>query len=110
MNQADPTQIDVSEVKEFVKLCSELGVKILNTSAGSPYYTPHLQRPAAYPPSDGYQPAYDPLVDVERQVQVVRQLKLAVGDGMVFVGSGYSYLQVPFHTCHNTSFAKDGPT
>ncbi len=93
VNQADPTQIDVSEVKEFVKLCSELGVKILNTSAGSPYYTPHLQRPAAYPPSDGYQPAYDPLVDVERQVQVVRQLKLAVGDGMVFVGSGYSYLQ-----------------
>ena len=93
INHDDPTKIDTTETIKFVKLCAELGVKILNTSAGSPYYTPHLQRPAAYPPSDGYQPAYDPLVDVERQVQVVRQVKQAVGDAMILVGSGYSYLQ-----------------
>lgn len=93
VNPDDPTQIAITETLKFVKLCAELGVKILNTSAGSPYYTPHLQRPAAYPPSDGYQPAYDPLVDVERQVQVVRQIKQAVGDDMILVGSGYSYLQ-----------------
>jgi len=93
VNQSDPTQIDITETFQFVELCAQLGVKILNTSAGSPYYTPHLQRPAAYPPSDGYQPAHDPLIDVERQVQVVRQLRAKAPKEMVIVGSGLSYLQ-----------------
>lgn len=93
VSETDPTAIDLTEPLRFVALCRELGVKILNTTAGSPYYTPHLQRPAAYPPSDGYQPAYDPLIDVERQIQVVRQIKQAAGPGMLVVGSGYSYLQ-----------------
>ncbi len=93
VNQTDPTQIDLTETFRFVELCGQLGVKILNTTAGSPYYTPHLQRPAAYPPSDGYQPAYDPLVDVERQIQAVRQIKARAPQDLVVVGSGYSYLQ-----------------
>ncbi|KAF0178405.1 MAG: NADH:flavin oxidoreductase [Limisphaerales bacterium] len=102
VNQSDPTQIDLTETFQFAELCAQLGVKILNTSAGSPYYTPHLQRPAAYPPSDGYQPAYDPLIDVERQVQVVRQIKTHFAqlktqtpklETPALVGSGLSYLQ-----------------
>lgn len=95
VNQNDPTQIDLTETFQFAGLCAQLGVKILNTTAGSPYYTPHLQRPAAYPPSDGYQPAYDPLIDLERQVQAVRKLKahLAGAGGPLLVASGLSYLQ-----------------
>jgi NADPH2 dehydrogenase len=102
VSEADPTQIDLAETFQFAELCAELGIKILTTTAGSPYYTPHLQRPAAYPPSDGYQPAYDPLIDVERQVQVVRQLKTRLAqrktqnpklETPVLVGSGLSYLQ-----------------
>ena len=93
MNQNDPTQIYLSETFQFVELCAQLDVKILNTTAGSPYYTPHIQRPAAYPPSDGYQPAYDPLIDIERQVQVVRQLRTKASKDMLIVASGLSYLQ-----------------
>jgi 2,4-dienoyl-CoA reductase-like NADH-dependent reductase (Old Yellow Enzyme family) len=93
VNQDDPSQIDLSETFEFVKLCGELGVKVLNTTAGSPYYTPNLQRPAAFPPSDGYQPAYDPLIDVERQVHAVRQVKAIAPKGLYVIGSGYTYLQ-----------------
>jgi NADPH2 dehydrogenase len=100
VNQNDPTQIDLTETFQFVELCAQLGVKILNTTAGSPYYTPHLQRPAAYPPSDGYQPAYDPLIDVERQVQTVRKLKdhlarspISHLPSLILVASGLSYLQ-----------------
>ena len=89
----DPTQIDLTETFQFVELCAQLGVKILNTTAGSPYYTPHIQRPAAYPPSDGYQPAYDPLIDIERQVQVVRQIRTKASKDMLIVASGLSYLQ-----------------
>ncbi len=93
VNQNDPTQIDLSETLSFVKLCGELGVKVLNTTAGSPYYTPNLQRPAVFPPSDGYQPAYDPLIDVERQVQAVRRVKEIAPREMHVIGSGYTYLQ-----------------
>jgi 2,4-dienoyl-CoA reductase-like NADH-dependent reductase (Old Yellow Enzyme family) len=93
VDQNDPTQIDLAETHAFVALCGELGVKVLNTSAGSPYYTPHLQRPAAFPPSDGYQPAYDPLIDVERQMQVVRQIKARAPKDLYIIGSGYTYLQ-----------------
>ncbi len=58
---------------------------------GSPYTCPHLQRPAAYPPSDGYLPARDPLHEVARHLEVTRAFKARFTD-MVFVGSGYSYL------------------
>jgi 2,4-dienoyl-CoA reductase-like NADH-dependent reductase (Old Yellow Enzyme family) len=75
VNAANPVEYDLTETFQFVELCAQLGVKLLNLSAGSPYYNPHIQRPAAYPPSDGYQPAHDPLIDVARQIDVVRQVK-----------------------------------
>jgi len=74
-NADNPLEPDLAEPRRFLELCAQLGVKLVNLSAGSPYYNPHIQRPAAYPPSDGYQPAHDPLVDVARQIQVVRELK-----------------------------------
>ncbi|HEV7927498.1 MAG TPA: NADH:flavin oxidoreductase [Verrucomicrobiae bacterium] len=88
-----PLEHDLTEPLQFVRLCAELGVKILNVTAGSPYHCPHIQRPAAYPPSDGYQPPHDPLIDVARQIEVTRQIKAAAGPGMIIVGSAYSYLQ-----------------
>jgi NADPH2 dehydrogenase len=75
VNASNPVDYDLTETFQFVELCAQLGVKLLNLSAGSPYYNPHIQRPAAYPPSDGYQPAHDPLVDVARQIGVVRQVR-----------------------------------
>ena len=74
-NAANPVEYDLTETFQFVDLCARLGVKILNLSAGSPYYNPHIQRPAAYPPSDGYQPPHDPLIDVARQIQVVKLVR-----------------------------------
>ena len=93
MKPESPTELDLTETMQFVRLCGELGVKVLNTSAGSPYYTPHIQRPAAFPPSDGYQPAADPLIDVARQMKVVRAVKAQAPAGMLVAGSGYTYLQ-----------------
>ena len=92
-NNANPTEYDLAEPIRFIRLCAELGVKIVNLSAGSPYYNPHIQRPAAYPPSDGYPPPEDPLIGVARQIEVVRQLKAAAPPNIVIVGSAYSYLQ-----------------
>ena len=65
---------------------------VVNVSCGSPYYCPHVQRPAIFPPSDGYQPPEDPLVGVWRQIEPPRQCKQAVPE-MPMVGTGYTYLQ-----------------
>jgi 2,4-dienoyl-CoA reductase-like NADH-dependent reductase (Old Yellow Enzyme family) len=70
----------------------QLGVAAVNITAASPYYNPHLQRPAMFPPSDGYQPPEDPLIGVYRQIQAVRELKAYAPD-MPMVGTGYTYLQ-----------------
>jgi NADPH2 dehydrogenase len=69
-----------------------LDIHLLCVTGGSPYYTPHIQRPALFPPSDGYQPPEDPLVGVARQIEVAAALR-AGRAGMCVVGSGYSYLQ-----------------
>ena len=102
VNVNHPVEYDLTETFQFVELCAELGVKIVNLSAGSPYYNPHIQRPAAYPPSDGYQPTHDPLIDVARQLNAVRQIKAHLGkiqdpkprtQNPILVGTAYSYLQ-----------------
>jgi 2,4-dienoyl-CoA reductase-like NADH-dependent reductase (Old Yellow Enzyme family) len=88
----NPVAYDLGEPIRFLELLESLDIRLVNLSAGSPYYNPHIQRPAAYPPSDGYQPCEDPLVGVARQMGVVRQLK-ARFPGLILIGSGYSYLQ-----------------
>lgn len=92
VNPDNPTEYDLCETERFLALLESLGVDAVNLSAGSPYYNPHIQRPASYPPSDGYGLLEDPLVGVARQVNVVRQLKVKF-PGLLLVGSGYSYLQ-----------------
>ncbi len=49
---------------ELLRVLQPAGVAAVNLSCGSPYYNPHIQRPAIFPPSDGYQPPEDPLVGV----------------------------------------------
>lgn len=84
--------IDLREPLELVEMLRSLGVGLLCTTAGSPYYCPHVQRPAFFPPSDGYLPPEDPLVGVARQVAATAAMSRAA-PGMVIIGSGYSYLQ-----------------
>ncbi len=93
VNQSNPLEADLTEPAKLLELCAQLGVKIVNLTAGSPYYNPHIQRPAAYPPSDGYLPPEDPLVGVARQINAVRQLKATAPRELVIIGTGYSYLQ-----------------
>ncbi|HEX4543012.1 MAG TPA: hypothetical protein VH114_07590 [Candidatus Acidoferrum sp.] len=92
VNRDDPTQIDLTETIQFLSLLEELGILLVNITAGSPYYNPHIQRPALYPPSDGYQPPEDPLIAVAQHMNVTRQLKERFSN-LIFVGTAYSYLQ-----------------
>jgi 2,4-dienoyl-CoA reductase-like NADH-dependent reductase (Old Yellow Enzyme family) len=92
INPLDPTDTDLTEPIRFLSLLEELGIQLVNITAGSPYYNPHIQRPALYPPSDGYLPPEDPLVGVVRQMEATRELKRQFPD-LLIVGSGYTYLQ-----------------
>jgi 2,4-dienoyl-CoA reductase-like NADH-dependent reductase (Old Yellow Enzyme family) len=92
VNSNDPTQMDLTETIRFLSLLEELEIRLVNITAGSPYYNPHIQRPALYPPSDGYQPPEDPLHGVALHMNVTRQLKERFPK-LIFVGTAYSYLQ-----------------
>src|SRR4029453_12238472 len=88
----DPTRPLLDEPVRLLDLLESLGVSLVNVTAGSPYYSPHVQRPALFPPSDGYGPPEDPLVGVARQLETTALLKRRF-PGLVLVGSAYSYLQ-----------------
>jgi 2,4-dienoyl-CoA reductase-like NADH-dependent reductase (Old Yellow Enzyme family) len=88
---------DASEAFGFLPadapaLLELLDVDLVCVTAGSPYYSPHVQRPAYFPPSDGYLSPQDPLVSVARLVDAARDLALAAPH-VTIVASGLSYLQ-----------------
>lgn len=89
---ANPLELNLEESVMFLELLRSLDIELVNLSAGSPYYNPHMQRPAYFPPSDGYQPPEDPLVSVARQINTHARLKARFPD-LAVVGTGYSYLQ-----------------
>jgi 2,4-dienoyl-CoA reductase-like NADH-dependent reductase (Old Yellow Enzyme family) len=83
---------DLTEPLEFLRLAHSLGVKFICATVGSPYYNPHIQRPAYYPVSDGYLPPEDPLTGAFRQIKVVAEMKKLIPE-MNIIGSGYTCLQ-----------------
>ena len=91
-NPQNPWEVDLAEPARFLALCQDLGIEMVNLTAGSPYYNPHIQRPALFPPSDGYLPPEDPLAGVARQIQAAAASKQRF-PGSVVVGTAYTYLQ-----------------
>ena len=88
----DPGNTSMDEPLKFLALLEQLNIKLVNVTAGSPYYNPHIQRPALYPPSDGYPPPEDPLIGVARQMKATHTLKKLFPE-MLVVGTAYTYLQ-----------------
>ena len=84
--------IDLTEVHALIDRLVAGGVTMLCATASSPYYAPHAQRPAFFPPSDGYLPPRDPLVDLAVLQGVTAEVTRAHPD-VVVVGSGLTYLQ-----------------
>jgi NADPH2 dehydrogenase len=82
----------LADARALLSLFEGMGVRWVCITAGSPYYNPHMQRPALFPPSDGYLPPEDPLVGVARQIAATAGLK-ADFPSLAIVGSAYSYLQ-----------------
>jgi len=92
VNREQPYEIDLAEPIRLMDELRQMGVASVNVTCGSPYYNPHVQRPAIFPPSDGYQPPEDPLVGVARQITAARDCQQALS-GFPLVGTAYTYLQ-----------------
>ncbi len=86
------TGVDLTETHALLDLATELGVGLASATAGSPYYNPHIQRPAYFPPSDGYLPPEDPLVGVTRLLDATRELQRRHSELAIVTGA-MSYLQ-----------------
>jgi len=82
----------LGETHQFLDLCAELGVAMVCVTIGSPYYNPHVIRPAYHPALDGYLPPREPLAEVAYHLATTAALTKAHPE-LVLVGSGYSYLQ-----------------
>jgi len=92
VDAANPAEIDLTETYQLLDILDQLGIRLVCISGGSPYYNPHIQRPALFPPSDGYEPPEDPLAGAARLIAVASQIKARYPQ-MTIVGTGYSYLQ-----------------
>jgi 2,4-dienoyl-CoA reductase-like NADH-dependent reductase (Old Yellow Enzyme family) len=83
---------DLAQTHAVLDALHMLGVGLVCATAGSPYYVPHVQRPAYFPPSDGYQPPEDPLIGVARMIAATAEVTNHHPE-MRIVGAGLSYLQ-----------------
>ena len=84
---------DLAEPAALVRLMREgYGVELVCGTIGSPYYNVHMQRPAYYPVSDGYEPPEDPLFNVSRHIAAARRLR-ELCPGTKVVLSGITCLQ-----------------
>jgi len=91
LSSADDTA-EMADAAALLTMLEAIDVRWICITAGSPYYNPHIQRPALFPPLDGYLPPEDPLRGVARQIRATALLK-ARFPNLVLVGSAYSYLQ-----------------
>jgi NADPH2 dehydrogenase len=92
VNASNPLCIDLTETHQFLDKLRSLSIPLVSITGGSPYYNPHAQRPALFPPSDGYGPPEDPLAGVARLLTAASEVK-ARHPELAVVGTGYSYLQ-----------------
>ena len=92
LHDDDALDTALVDARLFMALLRDLKIRWVCVTAGSPYHNPHVQRPALFPPSDGYRPPEDPLVGVARQINAVAAVKAQFPD-LALVGTGYSYLQ-----------------
>ncbi|MGP8247521.1 MAG: NADH:flavin oxidoreductase [Bryobacteraceae bacterium] len=92
VNQANPLEEDLSEVKSAIAMFRESGLELLNVSMGSPYYDPHIVRPFELPDEGNYEQPEHPLLGVNRHFRIAGELQRTFPD-LPMVGSGYSWLQ-----------------
>jgi 2,4-dienoyl-CoA reductase-like NADH-dependent reductase (Old Yellow Enzyme family) len=92
-NENFPATIDLTEPIELLKQLYQLGVRLINISAGNPHYKPYITRPYNTPVKGGLLPDENPLYGVSRIINLTSLVKQQIPKDMLLVGSCYSFLQ-----------------
>jgi NADPH2 dehydrogenase len=92
VSETDGFSPDLAEPLRLVSMLGGLGVRLINVTAGSPYFNPHIGRPFERAPVDGYDPPEHPLTGVDRHFRLAGEIQRAYPD-MVIIGTGYSWLR-----------------
>ena len=89
VDQTDWHKPDFSEPAELARILYDKGVRIINVTAGNPYYNPHVNRPfdMGY-----YTPPSHPLENVSTILQAAKAIQQAAPEAVV-VGTGFSWLR-----------------
>lgn len=80
---------DLEEAAKLLKELEELGVKLINVTASTPYLKPHVNRPYD---NGGYQPPEHPLLGVKRLLELTKFTKENLNNTLV-IGTGFSWLR-----------------
>lgn len=83
---------DLSEPIKLVGILKELGIPLINTSIGNPYYNPHYGRPFDFPVKNVSLPEEHPLEGVIRLIGITRQIQEAY-PALPVIASGYTWLR-----------------
>jgi len=84
---------DLTEPIRLIEELSALGVKMVNIAVGNPYYNPHVERPFDSNIAGGYIPEEHPLENIAENMKITRKIHQAVGDKVLTVASGLSWLR-----------------
>ena len=79
-NNTSKWEIDLSETKRLVKELDNLGLSLINATAGVPYFNPYSGRPYDQPVEGGCKEPESPLKGVERLFKFARQIQEIVPD------------------------------
>lgn len=92
VSRDDPNIPDLTEPLRLVRQLYDSGVRLLNVTAGNPYFSPHINRPYDQPMQGVKLVDEHPLVGVARLIHLARVVQAEV-PGMVVVGTGYSWFR-----------------
>jgi len=91
-SRQEPEKEDLTEVKALVQKLSQLGLPLLNLSAGVPKHKPHYGRPYDIPLLGMFAPEEHPLVGVSRLLRLAGEVQKRF-PSLPMVGTGYSWLR-----------------
>lgn len=84
--------MDLSEPERLIKELEALGVKIINITASTPYLKPYINRPYDNSSGLGMEPNEEPIVGVERLINLTKFVSEKV-DKCLVIGTGFSWLR-----------------
>lgn len=88
-----PASINLIEPIKLAKILYDRGIRLLNITAGNPYYQPHVTRPYDTPLKGAHLPNEHPLYSAWRILDLAAQMKKQLPSDMIIMGSGYSYFR-----------------